>query len=87
MNKTPNDQNSFPLINYWQEYKKLGGKHNKKKFFANVDIFLDICLPSYAYGEGDLTREEAFTKWENYVGDPDEARIYFTAIDNITALS
>ncbi len=77
----------------YEEYQGLGGKHSKKTYTKNFDIFLKIT--HYPYIRKELrkyascplehawkSKEEAFQCFIGYIEDVDEAIYYFYSADN-----
>ncbi len=77
---------------WFNEYKRLGGTDDLKTFGINLNIFFELTLNLFVYGDmrkfdGTIweSRNEAWKCWGEYIGSPFEANIYFDAVNNITA--
>jgi hypothetical protein len=72
---------------WYAAYQSSGGKTDKETFLSTVEIFLDICLPSYL-GDSNLSRDESIKLFMKKTGlNKKETFLYFDAIDSVTALS
>lgn len=77
---------NWPHDDWYKEYQSLGGQHAERRFMHNVQVFQDLTMESYTGGGADTdTREVAWAKWRKYIGSQKEAKLYFAAVDNITA--
>ncbi len=72
---------------YFAQYKRLRGKASREKFVSMLPKFFEIILDPYVYGEGEVSRDEAWTEWVKVIGNEPEAGRYFKAIDSVTALT
>jgi hypothetical protein len=73
---------------YFEEYKKLGGKKNRRKYDKIVEIFLDETHDIFIFG--DPIKHESRVQAGYAVMDKadisvDEYNLIFESIDNITA--
>ena len=78
----------FPFNDYYKEYKKLGGKKNKKEYDINLDIFLDHTLEIYVYGN--TTKHDTRSKaWNAVIKEAKitnkELILIFDSVDNVTS--
>lgn len=69
---------------WFNEYKRLGGKHDEEVFSYYLNVFFaSTCI---AFTGGDvLSRDICYKKWIKFIGSNIEANLYFRAVDNITA--
>jgi hypothetical protein len=72
---------------WFAEYRKLGGKHTKKVFLTNLDVFFDLTVDVFVGGDNPKfsSREDAMATWAKYLKCSKEAEIYFHAVDNVMA--
>ncbi len=73
---------------YFNEYKSLGGKKSKKKYFENLEIFFNETLGVFT-GQGEplyASRDEALeaVKREAKISY-NELNLIFESVDNVTA--
>ena len=79
-----------PALNedYFKEYKKLGGKKNRKEYDINLDIFLDHTLEIYVYGNTTkhVTRSKAgYAVMKEAKITVEEYNLIFESVDNVTS--
>ena len=78
-----------PFFNdYFEEYKSLGGKKNKKVYRQNLEVFFEETYDIFIDGNPKIheTREEAANaviKWLRIT--PKEYNLIFESVDNVTA--
>jgi len=73
---------------YYKEYKKLGGKKNRRQFDKNVDIFTHHTFDIFIHGDPSkyATRGEALNAVKEKAKiDNKELNLIFESIDNVTA--
>jgi len=78
----------YPEVDYYYEYKKLGGKKNRKKYFEILDIFLEETYDIFVNGDPSKywTRNESLEAVMEITNiDEDELDILFDSVDNVTA--
>jgi hypothetical protein len=78
----------YPEVDYYYEYKKLGGKKNRKKYFEILDIFLEETYDIYVDGnmEKHPTREDSLFEVIQQTGiSNNELYRIFNSVDNVTA--
>ena len=78
----------FPEVDYYYEYKRLGGKKNRKKYFEILDIFLEETYDIYVDGnmEKHPTREDSLFEVIEQTGiSNNELYRIFNSVDNVTA--
>ena len=77
-----------PNIEYYNEYKKLGGKKGKKQFTKNLDIFMDHTFDIFIHGDPEKykTRRAALMGAKQAANiNKKELDLIFHSIDNVTA--
>ena len=77
-----------PNIEYYNEYKKLGGKKGKKQFTKNLDIFMDHTFDIFIHGDPEKykTRNAALMGAKQAANiNKKELDLIFHSIDNVTA--
>jgi len=76
------------LIDYFNEYKSLGGKKNRTEYYKNVEIFFSETYDLFVFGdpiEHD-TRDEAIEAVIVNAGiSLEEFDLIFESVDNVTA--
>jgi len=72
--------NSY-MKRFFRAYKELGGWDTKDMFEPKVREFFRLLEPSYTYGEG--SKEDAWKSWSEYIGNDDNASLYFKAINSV----
>jgi len=80
----------FPEVDYYYEYKKLGGKKNRRKYFEILDIFMEETYPIFINGDPTKynSRNESFNAVMEIANiDDDELDILFDSVDNVTSYS
>jgi len=73
---------------YFEEYKRLGGKKTKKQYIKNLGIFFAETFHIFVEGSQEIheTREDAvYTVMEIANISVDEYNLIFESVDNITA--
>ena len=78
----------FPEIDYYYEYKKLGGKKNRRKYFEILDIFLEETYPIFINGDPTKynSRNESLDAVMEIANiDEDELDILFDSVDSVTS--
>ena len=73
---------------YFEEYKSLGGKKNKKVYRQNLEVFFEETYDIFIEGNTEFhdTRQEAIEaviKWLRI--SPKEFNLIFESVDNVTA--
>ena len=79
-------------MKFFEEYKKLGGKHSLDIYLKNLDMFFKMTFSEFVNGELRTTPEGLI--WDRDLGmscfwaslgweDKDEANKYFDSVDNI----
>ena len=77
-----------PTRDWFKEYKKLGGKLSRKEYVKASDVFIDLTLDIFAYGETRRykTREAALNAVQKEANlTTKELNLIFQSIDNVTA--
>ena len=77
-----------PFNDWWNEYKKLGGKKSKKQFKKNIDIFMEHTFDIFIHGDPEKykTRSAALMGAKQAANiDKKELDLIFHSIDNVTA--
>ena len=79
-----------PALNedYFKEYKKLGGKKNRKEYDINLDIFLDHTLEIYVYGnttKHDTRSKAGYAVMKEAKITVEEYNLIFESVNNITS--
>ena len=78
-----------PFFNdYFDEYKNLGGKKNKKEYSENLEIFFDQTYDIFVNGDPikHNTRTDAgLAVIDKAVISIDEYNLIFSSVDNVTA--
>ena len=78
-----------PFFNdYFDEYKNLGGKKNKKEYSENLDIFFKETYDIFVNGDRikHNTRTDAgLAVIDKAVISIDEYNLIFSSVDNVTA--
>ena len=78
----------FPANDYFKEYKRLGGKKNRRQFDKNVDIFTHHTWDIFIHGDATKydSRQEALEAVKKEANiDNKELNLIFESIDNVTA--
>jgi len=81
-------QERFPEDNWFKEYKRLGGKKNRKAYDKNLDVFVYHTNDIFIHGDMSKynSREEALQAVKKDLKiDNKELNLIFESIDNITA--
>ena len=71
---------------YFEEYKKLGGKSNKTKYLKNLDIFIEETLDIWVYGDPIKhdNRSDSMYAVSDIAKIPmKEVNLIFESVDNI----
>jgi|GEM_PF-4204179 len=81
---------------FYEEFKRLGGKDKKEIYKRNLNIFYKITLNPFVYG--DLIkvsdndrygywkyRQESWDCWCGYLGDNVDANVYYDSVNNVAA--
>ena len=80
---------THPFFNhYFDEYKNLGGKKNKKEYGNNLWIFFDETLEIWVYGNTEQhdTREDSMYAVSEIANIPmKEVNLILESVDNVTA--
>ena len=78
-----------PFFNeYFEEYKSLGGKKNKKEYSENLEIFFDETYDIFIDGNTKFhdTREDSMYAVSEIANIPmREVNLIFESVDNVTA--
>ena len=77
-----------PKKDWYNEYKRLGGKKSKKQFLKNVNIFMDHTFDIFIHGDPEKykTRNAALMGAKQAANiDKKELDLIFHSIDNVTA--
>ena len=79
---------SITVNDYFDEYKNLGGKKNKKEYSENLDIFFEETYDLYI--DGDTTKHETRedANWEVIEKaniSVKEFNLIFDSVDNVTS--
>jgi len=78
----------FPEDNWFKEYKRLGGKKNRKAYDKNLDVFVHHTNDIFIHGEMSKynSRQEALEAVKKDLKiDNKELNLIFESIDNVTA--
>jgi len=78
----------FPEVDYYYEYKKLGGKKNRRKYFEILDIFLEETYPIFINEDPTKynSRNESLDGVMQIANiDDEELDILFDSVDNVTS--
>ena len=78
----------FPEVDYYYEYKRLGGKKNRKEYFEILDVFLEETYDIFINGDPSKywTRNQSLEAVMEIANiDEDELDILFDSVDNVTA--
>ena len=73
---------------YFDEYKNLGGKKNKKKYHENLDIFFEETYDLYIDGDTTKHQSREDANWEVIEKaniSVKEFNLIFDSVDNVTA--
>ena len=79
---------------YFEEYKRLTGQDDEETYRKNLSVFFKVTFRSYVMGDlskteleddGFWNRDESWSCWCGYLGDINNAGLYFDSIDNIHA--
>jgi|TARA_R110000751_G_scaffold252325_1_gene352039 hypothetical protein len=81
----------FPEVDYYYEYKRLGGSENRKKFFKILDVFLEETYDIFI--NGDYTNRPQYKSREDSfdgVADItnltyDDVFLIYESVNNVTA--
>ena len=79
---------SITTNDYFDEYKNLGGKKNKKEYSKNLNVFFEETYDIFIDGNTKLhdTREEAGYAVVDIANiSVDEYNLIFESVDNVTA--
>lgn len=76
----------------WENYqRKSTAICEKEEFLKHLQVFFDLTLDAYVWGEGDDTRDQAFAKWVKYLKQFGYKRVeagnIFEAVDEFSAYS
>ena len=90
LQKVKDDLKEFQKMNndWFNEYKSLGGKKSKKKYFENLEIFFDETLQIWVYGnpEQHNTRGDSMYAVSEIANIPmKEVNLILESVDNVTA--
>ena len=85
MYSTSNLENEM-FLRWFESYQNLGGTSEKEIFEYFLRVFFASNANSFT-GDEVFSREECFGRWVCFMGDYDEACLYFQAVDEITACS
>ena len=78
---------SITVNDYFDEYKNLGGKKNKKEYSENLDIFFEETYDIFVFGDTwkHETRQEAVEAVIDKAGlSVKEFNLIFDSVDNVT---
>ena len=79
----------FPDVDYYYEYKKLGGKKNRKQYFDMCNIFLEETMDIFVFGDYSnsnyKSREDALSgvAKKAKISTPELNRL-FKSVNNVT---
>jgi hypothetical protein len=81
----------YPEVDYYYEYKRLGGKKNRKKYFENLDIFLEETHDIFVHGDYS-TKPQYDSREDSFDGVSEIANItlrevylIYDSVNNVTA--
>ena len=78
----------FPEVDYYYEYKKLGGKEDRMEYFKMLDIFLEETMDIFVTGMMDKydSREESLGGVMTILKiSEDEVMELYHSVDNVTS--
>lgn len=81
----PKEDPDFPR--FYREYRRLGGILGAFEYGYVLDVFWKMTNRAYVSGEGPLYQEQAYAKWEQFIGSKKEARRVFESVDNTICYS
>jgi hypothetical protein len=88
MTETYPNHKGFPYVEYYVEYKELGGTHSINKYFEHYEVFIEETLDIFVGGDTikHESREEAMEAVQKKLKISDE-ELYtlFHSIDNVTS--
>jgi len=90
LQKVKDDIKEYQKMNndWFNEYKSLGGKKSKKKYFENLEIFFDETLGVFTGTDEPLydSRMESMYAVSEIANIPmKEVNLILTSVDNVTA--
>ena len=90
LKKVKDDIKEYQKMNndWFNEYKSLGGKKSKKKYFENLEIFFDETLQIWVYGnpEQHNTRGDSMYAVSEIANIPmKEVNLILESVDNVMA--